>query len=260
MRISGITGMYGFTNTAALRRYNSIRSAAGANRSTNAGRVGERRYGGYSYRARAAAKADAVYESTKTSAQNMRTHAHKLMGTERDSLMSQAEKTGDTKELVKEVKSFVDEYNTMVKNMEQLGGAINNLYEAQLKTNYSSHKEALEAVGITAAKDGSLNINGDVLSQADAAALKKAFGGSESFAGGASVKSIYVEANAVSQQMSAQYANYGGYNSYGGYSSYNPYSSYSAYGNYSSPGSSLGYGGYGSGYSNMIGSLFNSLF
>lgn len=286
MRIAGISNMYGYLNTSAAQRYSALRngqstktgSAYGANKSYGASSVygvnksygTSRVYGtGSNYRAQAAAKVDAIYEETKTAAKSLRTYGQNLMDSHEDGLLSQAEKKGTTREYVEEVTNFVDAYNTMVKNMGTTGGTMNNLYAGQMKTDYSSHKEDLAAVGITAAKDGSLNIDKSILEKADISALKKAFGSTGSFAGKMAVKSIYVEANAVSDQTSAQYArfqsSYGGYGSYGGYS-YSPYSRYydsmGSYGNYSALGSALGLGSYGSGYgySNLVGTLFNSLF
>ena len=189
--------------------------------------------------------------------------------------------------------SSIDSYNAMVKSMAGTGGTMNELYAKELKNHVTSHQEDLASIGITAGADGSLKIDAEALGKADLNALTKAFGSSESFGGKTAVKSIYVEANAVSQQTAAQYArfgklgaagiygsNYNGYgagiNSYDSYGLYGGYGnssygraasalgSYASYGNYSALGSylGLGLGGYGSGYGtgSLAGALFNSLF
>ena len=263
MRIPGMVNMYSFLNTSAAQRYSALRSAS-TSKTQSAGKAYGSNYAygtGSTYAARAAEKVQAIYEDTKNAASNVRTYSQNLMNGDKSGLLARAEASGSTKEVVSEVKSFVEEYNNMLRNMKNTGGTMNDLYAGQLKTSLSNYKEDLAAVGISAGRDGSLVLNEEALGKADISALKKAFGSTDSFVGKASVKSIYVEANAVSQQTKAQYS-YGNYGSYGGYGSYSPYSSLYNYGNYSSLGSALGLG-YGSGYSNygsMIGTLFNSLF
>ncbi len=305
MRISGISGMYGMTGISPVSRSNGFGvPRTGSSRVASTSRMGRtygvnqnygvnkaygssRTYGtARNYAALAAQKADAVYEGTKNAASSLRVHGQNLMDSGKDSLAALAKEKGSTKEYTGEVTNFIDSYNEMVKHMNSAGGTMNQLYAQQLKDNYSSHQEELAAVGITAGKDGSLKINQEALEKADIAALEKAFGSTDSFAGKTSTKSIYVEANAVSEQTASQYARFGrmssygsipysgyGYGNYGSYGSV-PYSgygnyglssalgSYGSYGNYSALGSYLGMGGYGGGYGSgsLAGALFNSLF
>lgn len=303
MRISGMTNMYSFLNTSAARRSGTMQNSSRTGQTTKNIRTyglnqaygtnplygpnrtysSSRGYGAAgSYAQQAAAKADAIFEGTKNAAQSLRVRGQNLMDGGKDGLLAQAEAKGDTKEYVSEVTNFVADYNAMVQNMKSSGGTMNDLYAGQLQDNYGSFREDLAKVGITAGKDGSLIIDKEALGKADIADLKKVFGSTESFAGKTSVKSIYVEANAVSEQAKNQYASYGrlsgygaygsygyggygsygSYGGYGGYGGYSPYSSYSSYGNYSALGSLIKSGIYGSGYgsSSLAGALFNSFF
>lgn len=232
---------YGTGSTGSASRYGNTYGTGSASRYGNT-------YGtGRTSTAAALSKVNQSYESTKTAAQNVRIHGNVLMNTQ--------ERTG--KEMTTDVKNFVNDYNTMVKQMKSTGGANNVIYQNQLSSSFSRHKEELNAVGITVDKNGMLVLDEKALANADSAAVNKAFGGSQSFVGEASVRSIYVEADAVSNQVSSRYAgfgSYGGYGSYGNYSGYNPYSynPYSSFGGYSPYGTLSSY--------NMLGNLLNTYF
>lgn len=263
MRVTGMAQSY--ANSLMMQRLMSNRSSS---TSRTGSAYGTSRYGsayginrtGYGYNTSrygsaygtgrtstvaAATKLDQMYENTKVAAQNVRTHANVLM--------NGADRSG--REVKTDVRNFVNDYNAMVEQLQSAGGTNNLIYQNQLNSSFSSHREELAAVGITAGRDGLLTLNEKTLNGADAGAVQKAFGGSGSFVGEASVKSIYVEADAVSAQTSARYRSFGGYGGYGygGYGSYGSLGSYIPYSRYSSP-----YGSLGS--YNMIGNLFNSLF
>ena len=256
MRVTGIAQSY--MNSMMMQRLMSSRtsstsskygtsrtgSAYGVNSAYGVGRYGSSYSTGRTSSLTAAAKLNQMYEDTKTAAQNVRTHANVLMNGK--------ERSG--KEVKTDARNFVDDYNAMVDQMQSMGGSTSLIYQNQLNNSFANHKEELAAVGITAGKDGKLVLNEKTLAGADAAAVTKAFGGANSFVGEASVKSIYVEADAVSSQTNARYRNYGlgSYGGFGGYGGYSPYSSYSSYSSYSPYGSLNSYP--------TVGKLFNSLF
>lgn len=254
MRISGLSyGMMPMSQRQITNRTASYGNASrygsvyGTGSTGSTSRYGNTYGAGRTGTAAALSKMNQSYESTKTAAQNVRIHGNVLMNTQ--------ERAG--KEMTTDVKNFVNDYNSMVQQMKSTGGANNVIYRNQLSSSFSRHKEELNAVGITADKNGMLLLDEKALANADSAAVKKAFGGSQSFVGEASVRSIYVEADAVSSQTSARYGSsgsYGGYGSYGNYSSGNPYS----YNPYSSLGGYTPFGGLSS--YNMLGSLLNKYF
>lgn len=249
---SKIGSTYGTTQTKSASRVGSIYGTTGSTgrygstyRISSYGNTGSV-YG--SARSAAAARMEQMYEDTMIAAQNVRTHANVLMNS--------GERTG--KEAITDARNFVNDYNVMVEQMKNAGGSNNLMYRSQLNSSFASHREELAAVGITAGKDGMLVLDEKALANADTSAVSKAFGGAGSFVGEASVKSIYVEADTVSNRLSARYGSYGSYGYYGGYGSYgssNPYTSLSnSY-------SSFGYSPYGSlNTYNMLGRLFNSYF
>lgn len=176
-----------------------------------------------------------AYNQVKAGAEGVREHAENLSQTGEDSLFGKAEASGNTKDVAYEINRFVDDYNSMLTNMKKVGGSVQNIYAKQFATQSVIHRDELSKIGITASTDGSLSVNQDVLKNAGIDDMKKVFQGTSSFAGQASVKSIYVESSAVSN-LSA-----------------NPYASYNRYGTYGS----VSYGGYSA---NSFGSLFNSYF
>lgn len=184
-----------------------------------------------------------AYSQIKTGAVGLRSHGEVLNETGEDSLFGKAEATGKTEDVVAEINNFVKDYNSMLSNMKKVGGSVNNIYGRQFSTQTLIHKNELSKIGITAASDGTLQVNQKTLESAGLDDMKKVFQGTSSFAGQASMKSIYVESNAVSNISASSYSSYGNYGNYNNYGSY-------GYGNYS-------YGAYSP---NSYGSLFNSYF
>ena len=185
-----------------------------------------------------------AYNQVKAGAEGVREHAGNLSQTGEDSLFGKAEASGNTKDVVYEINRFVEDYNSMLTNMKKAGGSIQTIYSKQFATQSLIHRDELSKIGITASTDGSLSVNQDVLKKAGIDDMKKVFQGTSSFAGQASVKSIYVESSAVSNLSANPYTSYNRYGTYGN-SSYGGYSSYNSYGGYSA---------------NSFGSLFNSYF
>lgn len=185
-----------------------------------------------------------AYSQVKKGAEGVREHGENLSQTGDESLFGKAVATGNTKDVAYEINRFVDDYNSMLTNMKKIGGSVQNIYAKQFATQAVIHRDELSKIGITASKDGTLNVNQDVLKNAGIDDMKKVFQGSSSFAGQAAVKSIYVESSAVSN-LSA-----------------NPYTSYNRYGTYgnSSTGSYFNYDSYGGYSANSFGSIYNSFF
>lgn len=132
-----------------------------------------------------------AYETIRNTTENIR-----------DGLVSIAallkeEDTEDTSEAVKAIAELAEQYNTLRKNMKDMGGSVNNAYISELDRLITENKEKLEAMGITVGEDGSLVVETDTLSQVSAEDMKKLFGKDADFAEQLAMKTIYVEANAV---------------------------------------------------------------
>jgi hypothetical protein len=75
-----------------------------------------------------------VYTGIKTSAASVKIHASKLSSTDDESLFEKGEKNQDTSEIIKEVKAFVRDFNSMISNMKSTGSTVNNYFVRELNS------------------------------------------------------------------------------------------------------------------------------
>ena len=130
------------------------------------------------------------------------------MSTEKESLFSVAEEKKDTSSVVKEIRSFVEDYNEMIRRMGAEGGTVNQLYIKQMHGFVVSNKSRLENIGITEDKNGLLTVDRTKLQEADLENLKNVFQGENSFAAKVADKSKRVEENADTNLNSINSATY----------------------------------------------------
>lgn len=138
------------------------------------------------------------------------------------------ESTGDTSQvsaetqrnkIVKQIQGFVDDYNTMRNSMEKLGGQVRQVYIQQLDKQVTKNAKALEEIGITQNKDGTLSVKGSTLREADLAKIKSLFGTTDSFANKVSDISNGVEKNARDNLYELKFRSYSSsYSKTGSYS------------------------------------------
>lgn len=167
-----------------------------------------------------------VYSKIKTATESLRNHSVSLTDTDSDSLFAKAEASGDTTKVVSEVSSFVEDYNSMVSSMTSMGGTVNSTYLKELSSTIASNKDALKNVGITQNDDGTLTIESDKLKKASLVNLKALFNGSKAITDKISIKSIYVEANAISANAQSSYSASDSYTGKGNYSTNSALSSF----------------------------------
>ncbi|MEG1848115.1 MAG: hypothetical protein RRX92_06270 [Lachnospiraceae bacterium] len=164
-------------------------------------------------------KANEVCDETVKATVQLRKSTEALSATGKDSIFAKAKESGNTTEIVAEVTKFIEQYNAMVKNMGKTGGTVNTAYEKHLTEELAKHGDELKALGITTNKDGVFIIDSEKIKSAKIEDLQKVFTGTDSFAGQISVRSIYIEAHAVStkskNEYSAQVVKYNGYGNYG---------------------------------------------
>ncbi len=147
----------------------------------------------------------------KESAEKLSDYAEKLSDDGKDSLFAKAEASGDTSELVAHITSMVEQYNKTLKDLGSSDSALNKFYGQELKNYASDHSSALQAVGVTRNRDGSLSIQKDALKAADIDSLKAAFGSSSGF----SDKVGYVAGRTAENAYAASASILGGYDKNG---------------------------------------------
>ena len=144
----------------------------------------------------------AVYQNMKDNAGALQSTASKLRDTGEDSIYAKAEESGNTAEITKLAKDFVNQYNSTVRSLKSGGSRVDTSYYNQLTSYATMHRNALQTAGITRNSDGTLSINEKTLQGASVEQLRQTFGSSSSFAAKAGQTAVYVQSNAVSSMNS----------------------------------------------------------
>lgn len=116
------------------------------------------------------------YEKQEKAAEELDAIAQKLSASGKDSIWEKVKESGDTTEITKKAQELVEKYNKLLESMKDTSGALNEFYRRSLKELPDQHKEALAEIGITAKKDGSLEIDQEKLKGASLEQLEKIFG------------------------------------------------------------------------------------
>lgn len=143
------------------------------------------------------------YEKLEDLSEKLKQSAEKLVGTDKDSVYDKAKESGDTTDILRDVNKMVEAYNAAMKQLTTTGGTMNEFYRSQLKNIPAGSREALESIGITQAKDGSLSVDEKVLRSADADTLKEVLGGENGFASRISFLGEHISRNASENVVSA---------------------------------------------------------
>ncbi len=101
------------------------------------------------------------------------------------------------------LRQYLDSLQTSVEQLKTTGGTMNEFYLKQLKDIPAGSKEALESIGITQARDGSLIVDEKVFRNADADTLQKVLGGEEGFASKISFLGEHISKKASENVVSA---------------------------------------------------------
>ncbi|MBN7772200.1 hypothetical protein [Clostridium aminobutyricum] len=146
-----------------------------------------------------------VYGNIKTSAASVRTSASKLASTETTSIFGSAAENNDTSAVVKEVKTLIRDYNSMVSNMKTSGSSVNNYFTKELSAYLSQDKTTLEKIGIKIEDNGSLTVDEKTLEKASLDDLKEVFNGTNSLSSKLVTKCPSIESKAVSDYSTRLY-------------------------------------------------------
>ncbi len=146
--------------------------------------------------------AAATYMNMKENAGKLQSAASKLLDTGDNSIYAKAEESGDTSQITSQVKDFVNQYNSTVRNLKSAGGRVDTSYYNQMTSYASMYRNALEASGVTRNSDGTLSVNENALKKASVEQLKQTWGGSSSFAAKAGQVATNVQYNAVTSMNS----------------------------------------------------------
>lgn len=162
-----------------------------------------------------------LYYNMKYHAGQVIDYADKLTSKENTALFAKAKESGDTAEIVSNIKGFVSQYNSMLKNLKDSGSRTDNLYVTQLNNISSLSSSDLRACGVTRNADGTLTVDDQKLSASDVETLEKVWNSNSGFAGRAALWADSVESSAkrnMDAEASSSYSNL--FNNYGSSGNY----------------------------------------
>lgn len=151
------------------------------------------------------------YEKLEKAADQLSKAASVFMATGEDSLFSKARESEDSQDIYNAVEDFVGKYNSTLSTLKNASGSLNDYYSQMLKSTVSDNKEALESIGITVAKDGSLSVDKDKMKGTDIDTLEKVLGNTTGITKKVAYVSGRVSDNAQTNQnsLSSQYSSTG---------------------------------------------------
>ena len=148
-------------------------------------------------------------------------YADKLTDKGDKSLFAKARESGDTSELVANIKGFINNYNGMLENLRASGSRADVNYLTQFNSISKLNSSALASCGVTRNSDGTLTVDDKKLAETDLDTLEKVWNGNNSFTGRAGLWADSVESNAernmtakASNAYSSLFDNYGNRGNY----------------------------------------------
>ena len=158
-----------------------------------------------------ATAAKTKYEKLEKTADQLSEAASVFTTTGEDSLFSKAKESGDSQNIYNAAEDLVGKYNTLLSALKNAPDTLNDYYSQMLKSAASDNKEALESIGITVAKDGSLSVDRDKLKGTDIDTLEKVLGNATGFTQRVAYVSDRISDNAQVNQssLSSQYSSTG---------------------------------------------------
>ncbi len=203
---------------ALSRNRNSSRTAAILNGMNKTGGLGNQNFATNT-------KNQNFYYDMKYHAGQVEEYANGLADSEKNSIYDKAKESGSTEEIQSRIKSFVNQYNKMLNDLEESGTRADDSLLIQINSLSRSNSQELASTGVTRRSDGTLMIDEKKLAEADVDTLKKVWGSKNSFADRAGQRAGSVEAVAQQNMKALASSNYS-----------NPFSRSNLYANYGTKG------------------------
>ena len=168
-----------------------------------------------------AAQTQKLYYNMKYHAGQVIDYADKLTDKSDNSLFAKARESGDTTEIVANIKGFVNQYNEMLASIKESGTRTDTTYMTQLNSITSLNRLDLSSCGVTRNADGTLTVDDAKLSNTDIDTLEKVWNSKGGVAERTALWADSVESNAernMTAQASSAYSNL--FNNYGNSGNY----------------------------------------
>lgn len=121
-----------------------------------------------------------LFQRLETNATGLSQSAKKLTEKE-ESIFDEARESGSNAKLVDEVDRFAKYFNSTMSSATGTNSALNIYYKKMMAQAAQEHKEELEAIGVSVAGDGKLDVNTDRLGRADVNQIERVFGAGSDF-------------------------------------------------------------------------------
>ena len=151
-------------------------------------------------------------------------YADKLTDKSDKSLFAKAKESGDTAEIVSNIKGLISQYNGMLQNLKDSGTRTDSNYLTQLNSISRQSSAALLSCGVTRNADGTLTVDEKKLAATDLDTLEKVWNGNSSFTHRAALWADSIESTAersmeakASSSYSSLFNNYGNSGNYFNY-------------------------------------------
>ncbi len=159
------------SRNSSSSRANRLASLLGNSKTTRTNSLGNRNF------VTSSAKSQKFYFDMQYHANQVGEYADALKSTEKDSIYDKARESGNTDQIVSNVKSFVNQYNSMLEDLEESGTKSDALILTQLSGMSRTAERDLALTGITRKSDGTLVVDEKKLEAADVDTLEKVWGG-----------------------------------------------------------------------------------
>lgn len=192
-------------------RANRLASLLGNKKSTRTSGLTNRNF------VNSASKSQKFYYDMQYHAKQVGEYADALKSTEKDSVYDKARKSGSTDQIVSDIKSFVNQYNNMLNDLDESGSKADASLLNQFNSMSRVAERELASTGVTRAADGTLVVDEKKLEAADVDTLEKVWGGN-GFSSKAAAKAGTVEATAernIEAEKSSIYSPFDRTNLYG---------------------------------------------
>lgn len=151
------------------------------------------------------------YEKLEKAADQLAQKADVFTAEGEKSIFEQAKESGSNQEICDSVEELIDSCNSALKILNSMDGDLNAFYNKNLAGLLADNREALESIGITVSKNGTLSLDKEKLQAADLETLQKVLGN----AGGIMKKLSYLagmisdNAQTNAESLSRQYGSDG---------------------------------------------------
>ena len=144
-----------------------------------------------------------LYEKLKDAAEALEDTSKTLGSDKKDNIFEKAKQSGDSTEAIKNIKTLIEQYNELKKQLEKdAASPISAYYGRTIKELAAQNSEALSALGITVGKDGSIVIDENKLKEAKIEDLEKMFGSDSEFIQKLQYLAMHVSDNAAAEVKS----------------------------------------------------------